>query len=80
MKKGRKQGKGELENDEKVFLEKLNSLDPDEGGEVQSAMSGTLPDDVINELEGMSDEELQMVLEQYPQLEELLAKNMEQSR
>lgn len=75
--KGRKQGKGELEYDEKVFLEKLNSLDPDEE-EVQSAMSGTLPDDVIDELEGMSDEELQMVLEQYPQLEELLAKNMEQ--
>ncbi len=75
--KGFKNGQGELADDEKLFLEKLNKLNPSEE-EVQNALNGQLPDEVIDELEKLSDEELKEVLKQYPQLEELLKNNMEQ--
>ena len=56
--KGVKQGKGEMQDDEKMFLEKLNEVNPDEE-EVNSAMSGDIPDEVLDEINNMSDEELQ---------------------
>ena len=60
----------------KLFMQRLNEVDPSED-EVRSAMSGQIPDEMLDEIMNLSDEELQMVLQQYPQLEEMLTNNME---